>query len=125
MSISAEALATVVDLARPRINGKAIQQLCAEGRWRPTRHRVLLEALWETDGGGVIVETAKKAGIGHRAREAIAFVVRAIGPEVPDCGFAVGDIVTHNSAAGDPVDHVDEACPYWTVHFEDITGVAG
>lgn len=124
MPLPDDVLAAAVALDKPRINGRAIQQMCADGRWRPTRNRVLLEALWETDGGGLIVETAKAAGIGHKAREAIAFIVKATGPGVPDCGFAVGDIVTHNSAAGDPVDHTDESCPYWTVHFEDITGVA-
>jgi hypothetical protein len=108
------------------LTGDGIQREVSEGKWRAAGPRVLLQALWETDAlQSPIMEGDAIARIHKRAGEAVAFRVLGVGPLVPDGYCAVGDVVLHNSAAGDPVDHADPSCPYWTVHFEDITAVRG
>jgi hypothetical protein len=106
------------------LTGEKIQAEVTEGLWRAAGPRLLLKALWETDAlQSPIMEGEQIARIHKRAGEAVAFVVIDVGPLVPAGYCEAGDVVLHNSAAGDPVDHHDETCPFWTVHFEDVTAV--
>lgn len=108
-----------------KLTGETIQREVSESLWAPAGRRVLLLALWETDAlESPIMEGEQMRRLTKRAGDAIAFQVLGVGPLVPgELGFGVGDVVTHNSAAGDALDHTDPACPYWTVDYEDITAV--
>lgn len=106
------------------LTGETIQREILENKWRPAGKRVLLEAIWEVDALQSPIMAGTVAQMTKRAGDAIAFRVLGIGPMVPPAfGLQVGQVVTHNSAAGDPMDHTDEACPFWTVDYEDITGI--
>lgn len=112
------------DVKAGRLTGDHLQALCALGAIKAPRDRVLLFAIHDVDAvQSPIMEHAEVKAL-RDAREAVAFRVIHIGSRVPaDCGFVVGDLVVHNSASGDPLDHTDTSCPFWLVHHEDIIGV--
>lgn len=108
---------------RIRLTGADLQRACAEGRFEPIGPRVLLEAIHEEDAIDSPLMAHNEVRGMRDARDAIAFRVLALGSGVPaDCGFAVDEIVTHNSATGDVVDHTEKSCAYWCCHWQDVFG---
>ncbi len=123
--------AVIEDFKQNRITGPLLQEAAELGLWQPSPLHVLLKAVHAVDGAvaagvvgadSVIMQTAKAAGaVKQDARDAVCFVVLAVGDAVSWC--RKGDLVQQTSASGDVVDHTDPTCPYWLIHEQDITAV--
>ncbi len=99
------------------VSGQQVQELAAQGLVQPLGPRVLVRAIHEEHASEL------SRGIALDVRDAVAFEVLALGPQVPrDYGLEPGAIVLHTSAASDTVDHTDSKCPFQMIHYEDIIG---
>lgn len=108
------------------ITGKALQQLCAEGRMRAPGERVLLEAILEEEATDSDLVATADDGSGHVVemdmRKAVAFRVADVGPEVP-WALKVNDVVVNVSISGERIDAGDKSCRWVVVHYRDLVAV--
>lgn len=83
---------------------------------RPTKNRVLLRAVYATDGSDLAMTEEDQ-------RQAVAHIIVSTGPGVDPDHFAVGDYCVHISAAADALETDYQGNPkgrFLFVHQDDI-----
>lgn len=109
------------------LNLDSLEALCDAGKFRPLNDFVLLEAVWQEFSD----EKAAQLSLDAEGKsmlligDAIAFVVRALGPDVQaSAGLNVGSLVLNVSIAGEKVTGNRKGGRFLCVRAMDLCGGA-